>query len=234
MNPVKHTPPTTARKHAAGAVFLCIYLMISAPASAQSADAFIAAPEEKSDQSAEEEAQPDPVDDTPSRFAGKDIGPYTASRAAAFSMGKRDTDPFGLNQDPTVKPVARKAAANAPAKRQAALPPTPLSDIIKLIRVTTIMPGERKFLVGVRSFSESDEFAMIFQGKPMNMKVVEVSARSILFRNLDNGETAALETGMLPPGMMAGGAGLRPPGVVSTLKDLPLELGSDTPPETSY
>jgi hypothetical protein len=177
------------------------------------------------------EVAPEPVDDTPSRFAGRDLKAYTASRAAVFSMRNRVTDPFGFHQDPDVKPIVKKATANSPAKRQAALPPTPLSEIVELIRVTTIMPGERKFLVGMRSFSESDEFSLIFQGKKMNMKVVEVSAQNIIFRNLENGETASLKTKMLPPGMAAGGDGLRPPGMISPLDDIPLELGSGTSPE---
>ena len=159
---------------------------------------------------------------------------YTASRAAIFSMRDRATDPFGLNQDPDIKPVVKKSTPTSPARRQAALPPAPLSEIVKLIRVTTIMPGEKKFLVGMRSFSESDEFSLIFQGKRMNLKVVEVSAANILFRNLENGETASLQTRMLPPGMVPGDDKLQPPGMVSPLDDIPLELdsGSDPQPTT--
>jgi len=231
MKPEDHTPPATLAAHAAGAVLLC--LMLTASLSAQSAESLISSTAPKSGESAEEEAKPDPVTDIPSRFAGNDIVPYTASRVAVFSMRNRVTDPFGLNQDPNVKPVIRKIASSGPIKRQAALPPTPLSDIVKLIRVTTIMPSEKKFLVGVRSFSESDEFPLVFQGKRMNMKIVEVSSRTILFRNLDNGETASLETEMLPPGMIAGAGRLRPPGVVTTLEEAPLELGSDPAEEAN-
>lgn len=201
---------------------------------AQSAEIFTARPDAVSaglSKGADAAVVVEPVDDTPSRFAGRDLETYTASRAATFSMRNRVTDPFGLNQDPDVKPVVKKATPTSPARRQAALPPTPLSDIVGLIRVTTIIPGEKKFLVGMRSFSESDEFTLIFQGKKMNMKVVEVSARSILFRNLENGETATVQTKMLPPGMIAGGDKLQPPGMVSPLEDIPLELGSGTLPD---
>lgn len=199
---------------------------------AQSADALTARPDaaDTSKPSAAAAAL-QPVDDTPSRFAGRDLAGYTASRAAVFSMRNRVTDPFGLHQDPDVKPVVKMATPTSPTRRQAALPPTPLSEIVKLIRVTTIMPGERKFLVGMRSFSESDEFSLIFQGKKMNMKVVKVSAANILFRNLENGETASLQTKILPPGMVAGSDEIRPPGMVSPLDDVPLELGTGTAPE---
>ena len=193
---------------------------------AQSADIFTEGQTESAVGSSEEEKEPEPVDERPSRLAGADIEAYTASRAAVFSMRNRKTDPFGLNQDPSVKPAVRKIASKLPVKRQIALPPKPLSDIVKLIRVTTIMPGEKKFLVGVRSFSEADEFPLIFRGKRMNMKVVEVSSRSILFQNLDNGDKASLETEMLPPGMMAGGDKMQPPGLISPLDNVALEVGT--------
>ena len=60
----------------------------------------------------------------------------------------------------------------------------------------------------------------------MNMKVVEVSSRSILFQNLDNGDKASLETEMLPPGMMAGGDKMQPPGLISPLDNVALEVGT--------
>lgn len=174
----------------------------------------------------EELPEPQPVDAVPSRFAGQDLEVYILKRAAIFSMRDRETDPFGLYQDPDAKPVERKIVSKAPARRRAALPPTPLADIVKLIRVTTIMPGEKQFLVGVRSFEESDEFPLVFQGKTMRMKVVEVSARRIVFRDLDKGENATLETEMLPPGMIAGGDKLQPPGMVSPTDELPLQIES--------
>ncbi|MFM2198246.1 MAG: hypothetical protein RLZZ505_1678 [Verrucomicrobiota bacterium] len=173
-----------------------------------------------------EASAPIPVDSTPSRFAGKDTSTYTLARAAVFSMAKREIDPFGLNQDPSIKPAPKKVIDRLPEKRLAALPPTPLGDIVKLIRVTTIMPGEKKFLVGVRTFSEGDDFSLLFQGKRMRMEVTEVSATRIVFTNLENSEKASLETGILPSGMVAGKGTMKPAGMVSPVDDLPLDLGS--------
>ena len=196
--------------------------------SAQKAESFDPTAK-KSVKSGEKEAPaPLPVDDKPSRFAGGDMAAYTQSRAAVFSMVKRETDPFGLNQDPSVKLAPKKTTTQAPQKRLAALPPTPLGEIVKLIRVTTIMPGEKKFLVGIRTFSEGDEFPLMFQGKRMRMKITEVSAKRIIFNNLENGEKASLETGMLPPGMITSKGTMRPAGMVSPLDDQTLDLG--TPP----
>lgn len=208
-----------------------VVICLTGVAMSQSADVFSAKGEEAGEPKTEEKKNvplPDPVDSLPSRFAGNDTEPYIAARAAVFSMRNRATDPFGLYQDPDAKPVIRKIVSDLPGKRLAALPPTPLSDIVKLIRVTTIMPSEKQFLVGTRSFSEGDEFPLVFQEKTLRMKVVEVTSRRILFKNLDNGEEAALETGMLPPGMIAGGTEMRPPGMVATGEDIPLKLESAT------
>ncbi len=173
----------------------------------------------------EDKSPAQPVDILPSKFAGKDARAYVKARAAIFSMRNRPTDPFGLFQDPDMKPIVRKPVVSAPNKRLAALPPTPLADIVGRIRVTTIMPGEKKFLVGTRSFSEGDEFALSFQGKTMRMKVLEVTPNRILFRDLDKGEEAALQTGLLPPGMViSSGKDLRPPGMVSPVEELPLTV----------
>lgn len=196
---------------------------------AQSADAFVPkklASGVKDTGSAAKVVEVQAVDEKPSRFAGEDISNYTASRAAVFSMRNRSSDPFGLNQDPNAKPPVTKLANTNPIIRQTARPPTALKEIVKLIRVTTIMPGEKKFLVGVRALSESDEFPLVFQGKRINMKVVKVTSRSILFLNIDNGETASLETGMLPSGMMLGGDTIQPPGVLSKLANPPIEVGN--------
>lgn len=233
MKACKHNPLSRPALLGAGVLALLLYLAGSPVLLAQSAQSFTpkeSLPESAEGETAEKEPEPDPVDSRPSRSAGADIVPYTASRNAVFAMRNRPTDPFGLSQDPNARPIPKKIVPGLPVRRQTALPPTPLAEIVKLIRVTTIMPGEKKFLVGVRSFAESDEFSLMFSGKRMRMKIVEVSARSIMFRNLDNGETAALQTGMLPPGMVPGGDRMQPPGLVSSLENAPLEL--DSPQDT--
>lgn len=211
----------------ARAIVMCLsWGVFSTLSPGQSAEAVAPSPKEGGKDVKKNVPAPKPVDELPSRFAGKDIGAYALARAAVFSMSQRETDPFGLNQDPSVKPVVKRVSNQLPQKRLAALPPTPLADIVRLIRVTTIMPREKKFLVGVREFSEFDEFPLVYQSKRIRMKITEVSATRIVFTNLDNGETATLETGMLPPGMVVGKEALQPAGMVSPVDDLPLDLGS--------
>ena len=213
-------------------VVLSLSMLASVPAFSQSAEIFDDAPITDSvpdgSPPAKQAQAPGPVDLQPSRFAGQDIEPYTAARAAVFSMRNRATDPFGLMQDPNAKPVIRKMVASGPSKRQAALPPTPLADIVKLIRVTTLMPGEKKFLVGTRSFSQGDEFPIVYRGKPIPIKILEVSSTRILFINTATKEKATLEMGLLPPGMIAGGKNMTPPGMVAPTVDQALTLESDS------
>ncbi|MFD2257784.1 hypothetical protein ACFSSA_13970 [Luteolibacter algae] len=221
---------SSPRLSGSGARMLVLYAVICSAGFSQTADVF------KTDKMMEGDGTPvskmnnlpppGPVDTQPSRFAGQDVDPYIRARAAVFSMRNRATDPFGLFQDPNSAPKINKMA-NLPQRRPSALPPTPLADIIKMIRVTTIMPGEKKFLVGTRSFKEDEEFPLRFQGSEMRMKVMEVTTQKIVFRNLDTGETAALETEMLPPGMVAGGDKMQPPGMVSPVENMPLDLGVD-------
>lgn len=205
---------------------LILLLASISPLGAQAASGIAPTPANAPEDASGKKVAAVTADKTPSRFVGANVREYTASHATFFSMNRRSTDPFGLNQDPSAKPAPRKTPTSDPTRRQPAIPPTPLRDIVRLIRVTTIMPGEKKFLVGVRSFSESDEFSLNFRGKRMRMKVVKVSSGSILFRNLETGESASLETGLLPPGMVPGSDMIQPPGLVSPQEDVPLELGT--------
>ena len=173
----------------------------------------------------DEELEAAPVDSQPSRFAGEDIEPYIRARAAVFSMRNRTLDPFCFHQDPNVKPVAPTIASNIPSVN-ANRPPTPLSEIVRQIPVTTIMPSEKKFLVGIRTFSEGDEFPLVFRGKSLQVKIMEVSSRQIVFKNVATDELGALKPDVLPPGMIAGGKKSRPAGMISDKDDAPLDLGS--------
>lgn len=169
-----------------------------------------------------------PVDDLPSRFAGQDLDTYIAPRAAMFSMKDREIGPFGLYQNPDKKLERKITAAARPSGKATVLPSTPLIEIIDRIAVTTIMPGEKKFLVESRTFSEGDEFPLVYRGKRLLIKVVKVTGRQIHFRNQQNGDTAVFELKMLPPGMVSGTSNSRPPGVVEDGKNAPLNLSPDS------
>lgn len=179
-------------------------------------------------------AEPRPAPDTPpaiepSRYAAAQIDEYLARINGLLHASSRAVDPFGLYQDPEAKPVIRKPIrSSAPAETQ-----IPFSEIVPLIRITTIIAPEKKFLVESRVFSQGDEFPLNIRGRQFRILVTEVSAQQVEFKNLDTGEVAAHKLNLLPPGMTTGGAGSTPPGMISTSKDAPLILEPEAAPGTT-
>lgn len=185
----------------------------------------------EADQSVERREPTEAVLSGPSRYAGAYVESYIEARAAKFSIKDREVGPFGLLQDPTAEPPKRKLLPQKRVSRPAALPPTPLADMVQLIRVNTVMPGERKFLVGTRSFSKGDEFPLVFQGKKVPVRITEVSSAQIRFMNVETKEQAALKLGLLPAGMAAASGGsLKPPGMIIESAEQPLTLDSGPGP----
>ena len=170
-----------------------------------------------------------PLKIIPSRFVEEtNLDAYIASLSSMFSMRERASDPFGQLQDPDAKPVIKATVAKT-TRRAAPVQATPFSEIIRLIKVTTIMPKEQRFLVGTRSFKQGDNIPLSFRGKNINVQVSAINSRQIEFRNLDNNETAALQLNLLPTGMTAGSATLSAPGMVRDRPDSPIELEPGNP-----
>ncbi len=157
------------------------------------------------------------------------IDAYAATLSASFSMRTRELDPFGHQQDPDAKPTIKEPARalNRIAPRQE----TPFSEIVRMIPVTAIMPGERSFLVGSRTVKVGEMFPLGFRGKSIRARATTVTARKISFENLDSGETASRTLDLLPPGMsMGAGGSISAPGMVPDSANAPIELDS---PESS-
>lgn len=176
----------------------------------------------------EEKAEADagPVPQIPSRYAGAEVESYVASLNAILAIRSRANDPFGQSQDPTAKPLKPKTTLpNLP--RPIALPSIKFSEVIAKIPVTTVIPGEGRFLVGTRSFLKGDRFPVRYQTHTYNTQILDVTARTILFRNLENGETGSLTLDLMPQGMSKGNQGILAPGMQPARGDAPLELESD-------
>jgi len=167
-----------------------------------------------------------PLSTTPSRHMSvADLQPYIDSVAAVFLIRGRVRDPFGQSQDPDAKPVV-KASAPLAVRRSAPAQATPFADIIRLLVVTTIMPGEKRFLIGTRSFKIGDVLPLNFRSKQIQVLVTDVTSRQISFRNQESGETAVRKLDMLPPGMTPGSKGISAPGMVQDRPDAPIDLES--------
>lgn len=215
-------------------IFLAMVLVQSA--AAQSAENFDTkslaprAPAEKQDKAvktAPKEAGP--VSTTPSRFVGStEKEAYLASMTAMFLIGSRERDPFGQPQDPDAKPIIKASAPQA-VKRVAQIQATPFSDIVGMLVVTTIMPGEKRFLIGTRSVREGEQLPLTLRGRPIRVQVMSVTSREIGFKNLDSGETATRKLDMLPPGMTPGHDGINAPGMTPDRPNAPIELDAGNP-----
>lgn len=166
---------------------------------------------------------------TPSRqVGGADLASYMESLSSVFMSRGRTLDPFGQSQDPDAKPIV-KAPEPGKLKRAAPILATPFSDIVKMMVVTTIMPGEKRFLIGTRSIQQGDQIPLTFRGKLIRVQVTEVTSRQIAFRNLDSGETATRQLDLLPAGMTPGHGGITAPGMVPDSPNAPIELGTGDP-----
>ena len=178
-------------------------------------------------------ASPEPVaapaSTTPSRnISAAELKPYIDSVATVFLIRGRARDSFGQNQDPDAKPVI-KASAPLAVRRSAPAQATPFADIVRLLDVTTIMPGEKRFLIGSRSFKLGDVMPLNFRNKPIHVVITEVTSRQISFRNRDSGEIAVRKLDMLPTGMTAGSRGISTPGMVPELLNAPIDLEAADP-----
>jgi hypothetical protein len=174
-------------------------------------------------------AASDPILNTPSRrVSPEELPEYIQAISAVLSICGRETDPFGQLQDPNAKPIIKPTIAAT--KRIAPMQATPFSEIVRLIKVTTIMPGERRFLIGNRSVKQGDRIPFAFRGKNIPVEVASVNSTRIQFRNLENGETAELSLRMMPPGMKPGNDGINAPGVTPDNPNAPIDLDGNSLP----
>lgn len=236
MKPSNHTVSQHKRRsralwHTGALVFVNFGLCFPSSLLAQSASNFdttrlapkiSAAEKGKASNSAPKEAGP--VNATPSRYiSDEEVLPYVQSIAASLAIRQRTTDPFGQLQDPNAKPIIKPTLAKK-SQRVTQMQSTPFVDIIRQIKVSTIMPLEKKFLVGTRSIKQGQQFPISYRNKNIKIEVVSVSSRQIEFRNVDSGEIAALKLSLLPAGMTPGNKGITAPGMQQNLSDAPLEI----------
>lgn len=167
----------------------------------------------------------------PSRYVGAaEQEAYLATLSSVFLSAKREKDPFGHYQDPDAKPVPKVTVAKV-SSRVAPAKATPLSEIIQLLTISTIMPGEKSFLVGTRLVKQGEELSLVWRGKQLRVQVTDVTSRQIGFKNMETNETGTRQLDMLPPGMRAGNGneGIRAPGMIPDRPNAPIELEAADP-----
>ncbi|MFT4176442.1 MAG: hypothetical protein QM627_07265 [Luteolibacter sp.] len=162
----------------------------------------------------------------PSRYEGGNFDAYLAEIGAKLAMKSRPVDPFGAIQDPEAK-AALEAAS--PIASKAAAPALTLSQIIERLEINTIMPRERRFLIGSRTIKQGDRLPLSIHGKILNVTVTEVTSGGITFQNPATGETARKNLSTLPAGMTPGSASSGVPGMQRAAEPPPIDL--DVVPE---
>ena len=174
-------------------------------------------------------AAPSPAPDSkptgilPSRYVtAEELPSQLKTLSDILTIRKRATDPFGQYQDPNARPVIKPTVAKL--KRYAPAQTTPFADIVRLIKVTTVMPAEKSFLVGTRTVKQGDRIPLSFRGKTIKVEVAAVTSNAIEFRNTENGEQASVRLNMLPVGMTPGKDGITAPGMVPDRPDAPIDL----------
>jgi len=203
------------------ASFCLLTAWLIMPATAQSSTNSITKDSKPSSAEAIASANPKPV---LSRYVdAEELPAYLNAMGAILSIRNRNTDPFGQYQDPSAKPVV-KAPTTAKVKRVTTVQATPFSDIVRRIKVNTVMPAEKSFLIGTRTVKQGDELPLSFRGRQIKAQVSAVSSSAIEFRNSESGETASIKLNMLPAGMTPGSSAITAPGMISDSPDAPLNL----------
>ena len=164
---------------------------------------------------------------TPSRYIGNELKSYVETLANQLAMRERTLDPFGQVQDPNAKPVAKPTLTKS-IRRITAEPPASLTDIVGRIEISTVMPKDKRFLVGSRSIGQGDKLPLSFHNKQIHVQVTEVSSRNIIFRNLDTGELGVRQLNILPSGMTQGTHSITASSMVHSNPSSALEI--DPPP----
>ena len=165
-----------------------------------------------------------------SRFVGQDLKSYVEALARQFAMRERTSDPFGQQQDPNARPVAKPIDSRT-IRRTTVEPSISLTDIVARIEITTNMLKDKRFLVGSRSIGQGDILPLNFRNKQIRTQITEISSRKIVFRNLDTGELGVRQLNILPLGMTQGTHSITAPGMVHSNPSGALEI--DPPPPRS-
>lgn len=204
--------------------FCLISALLAMPANAQSATNFKKQPAKTTKAEVTTPApNAKPAEILPSRYiTTEELPSHVKALSEILTIRKRVTDPFGQYQDPDAKPIIKPTVAKL--KRPSQVQATPFTDIVRLIKVTTVMPADKSFLVGTRTIKQGDLIPLSFRGKQIKVEVAAVNSSTIDFRNIESGEQASVRLNMLPVGMTPGNNGITAPGMVPDRPDAPIDL----------
>jgi hypothetical protein len=150
---------------------------------------------------------------------------YLDKMLSRMSMTNRSADPFGRSQDPDAAPAIIASPDPARQRLDALQQKVPLQQVVSLLKISTVIPREKRFLLdGGSSFEVGEIVPLTYRGKSVQAQVVSVNSSQISFRDSVSGETATLEMKLLPPGMQPGAAAPGAPGLFRNDKQAPINL----------
>ena len=158
-----------------------------------------------------------------SRFTLPEDRPgFISKKLSVLSIASREIDPFGQVQDPNSKPAIIKPTITN--RRPTTLKRTSFTDIVDRIKINTIMPSEKRFLIDTRSFKIGDQIPVMYRGRKTMVEVVGVTSSRVDFKNTESGEVASVKLSLIPAGMKTGSGAFSAPGMVTDKADAPLQL----------
>ena len=117
---------------------------------------------------------------------------WIAEMRTSLPMARRALGPFGYSQTPG---AIVKKVKTAPKRSDE------FSKAIQAFKITAVMPGDDKFVIGAREFKEGEVLPVVFQGKQLRINIVSVQLDYILFKDMNTGEQKKLNMTEMPAGL---------------------------------
>ena len=144
----------------------------------------------------------------PSRYLADDTESFLIAMNRKLKINYRDRGPFGLSQ----KPGEEKGWV--PPTRPDRKRVTPFADIIAAINVSAVFSADQEFMVESTIYRQAQVVPLQVEGRKMSVRIENVGASAITFKNLDSGEVVQKRLDLLPRGVMVGIGPDSVPGVV--------------------
>lgn len=113
---------------------------------------------------------------------------------------KRETGPFGLYQDLTVK---REIKTEKPVVKNNVFPKA-----VNALKIDIIASNGKSFYIGFREIKKGQIFPLEYGENKFMVRVTSITKKEIAFENVDTGEKVMKRDKKIPDGMKAGGSNL--------------------------
>jgi len=128
---------------------------------------------------------------TEAKYLSQEARPqWIAKKRNQLIIAKRQTGPFGLPQDLTVKKVEKSAKVK--------VKPNVFPKAIAAMKIPVVMG--QSFLIGGQEYRQGGTYSLDRKGNKFNIKVILVTSEQIIFQNADTQERVVKKLNTLPAG----------------------------------